>query len=491
MRLKIVTAVGFLLTILSIGLSFAQGACPQLVEQALQAMGANCEAVGRNNACYGYNLVSAEFSETVGDNFFINPADTASLAIVESIQTAGMNTDLSQWGVAVLNLQANIPNSIPGQSVKFVLMGDVELENAVAPDDGYEQSDGLDVVTTSSVNIRSGAGLSFNVISGLAAGDTVTVDGQSADGEWYRTAVGNRIGWIFGDFLDTSPDLDALPILDGKQRSAMQSFYLRTGFGSPVCEEAPQDTLMIQGPQGIEIDFTVNGADIRIGSTIGIRILPPGDIMEFTVIDGHLIISGGAPDGSDLILTEGYRTTTCLSEPDNLGLDGDSDDRVVACDWEEPERIPDEDLGASFCSLENIPGNILNYSVDVMCPGEEPVVIILEQPEEPTAAPTDDDLNLCAEGNVWDDGRCNSEYWWEAGYYYGLLEAGEIVIDDIPGPYYATPTPAPTSEPKEKKKKAKNCADFDGEGWAIYVIASGEFIEYAYTDPGFPACDFD
>lgn len=488
MKIKFTLLFGCVLSLVSIGFSIAQGTCPTLVEQALQAMGENCENVERNNACYGYNQVRAEFSEAVGEDFFAQPADTAALNIIESIQTAEMNSDLSLWGVAVLNLQANIPNSLPGQSVKFVLLGDVEVENAVEPDEGFEQSDGVSTTATSTANIRSGPGLSFNVIGGASAGTSLTVDGKSADGEWYRTTVGDRVGWIFGNLLDADAGLDALPVLDGTQRTTMQSFYLRTGFGSPACEEAPRDTLLIQGPEGIEVDFTVNGADIRLGSTIAVRILPPGDIIEFTVIDGKLIIPGGGPDGGDLILYENYRTTACLTEPDNLGLDGNDNDRVVGCDWEEPELVPVEAMGEAFCTLENIPNDTLNYGVDLVCPGEEPISIVIPDTPEPQPEPTED-FNLCAEGNEWDDGRCTDEYWWQAGFYYGLLETGEIELDDIPGPYYETPTPTPTPEPKEEKRNRRCSVEYFGEGWDILRLPSFEYITTVSVDPGLPDCN--
>jgi len=450
------------------GLLLAQGTCPAIVEQALLSMGESCDELGRNSVCYGYNLVTAEFSKTVDDDFFNQPSDIAELGILETIRTSEMNTTTSQWGVAVMSLQANVPNSIPGQSVKFVLLGDVEVESAVEPDSVFQAVDAISVTTNSEANIRSGAGLTFNVIGGVGAGAAIEIDGQSADGNWYRTVVGSRIGWVFGNLIEPDDRLASLPVIDGTQRTLMQSFYLRTGFGTPACEEAPEDTLMIQGPEGIEIDLTVNGADIRLGSTITVRILPPGDIMEITVIDGKVVIPGAGPDGTDLIVYENQRTTACLTEPDDRGVDGNNNDRVVGCgedSWTAPEIVPESSLGESFCVLENVPETLLNYAVDLQCPSEEPIQIIINEstggnnspnpvPPEATDEPEPIvDNNLCSEGNAWDDGRCNSDYWWQAGYYFGQYEAGIIDLEDIPDAYYVPPTEVPSSETKEKDKK--------------------------------------
>lgn len=462
MKYKYAVVLGCLIALLSIGLSVAQTTCPALVSQALQAVGDHCESLPRNNACYGYNLVAAEFAQEVDDDFFVQPADTSALEILESIETAEMNVDQSLWGVAVMNLQANIPNSIPGQSVKFVLLGDVGVESSTNPEEVDANLEAIDVNVNADANVRSAPSLTANVIGGINSGETVPIDGQSDDGEWYRTAVNNRIGWIFNDLLESEDDLTSLPIINNQRRSLMQSFYLRTGVGTPACEEAPPDTLMIQGPQGIEVDFTINGADIRIGSTILIRLLPPGDIMEIIVIDGQVIIPGAAPDGGDLIVPENYRTTTCLSEAEDLGADGNSNDRTVACEWTTPEFVPDAELGLDFCALEELPESLLNYAIDLECPDEAPVQVIIDETTSTIPDPTDEpesdpqgmdmgSLNLCYAGNLWGDGRCNTNFDWNAGFYYGLLEAGKIQLSDIPEPYYIPPTAVPEDEDDDKK----------------------------------------
>src|SRR5215813_7987730 len=98
------------------------GSCPALVEQALQDLGDNCGGLGRNSACYGFNRVSALFNQDVTDTFFSKPADVSDLKIMQSIETAPLDTILNQWGVAVLSVQANIPNTIPGQAARFILL---------------------------------------------------------------------------------------------------------------------------------------------------------------------------------------------------------------------------------------------------------------------------------------------------------------------------------------------------------------------------------
>jgi hypothetical protein len=57
-----------------------------------------------------------------------------------------------------------------------------------------------------------------------------------------------------------------------------------------------------------------------------------------------------------------------LGEPDNLGLDGIANDRVVTCEPSPPEPVAG--FGEVWCLLEQVPTGILNYPIEILCPGE-------------------------------------------------------------------------------------------------------------------------
>lgn len=349
------------LTVFSITILQAQSSCPALVEEALSAVDLNCEGLDRNSACYGYGVVTASFVSEVPDDYFVEPADTSELRELQSISTSVLDIDEDLWGVAVLDVQANLPNTIPGQSVIFVLIGDTEVQNEVAPDEAFQPSEGIAVIASSGANIRSGAGLNFNVIGGAAAGDELMADGLSEDGEWLRVAYDNRVAWVSRAVLVEDPAIDNLPMLTSNLRTPMQSFRLRTGIGSPDCEEAPDDLLLVQGPDGFEIDLTVNGAEIRIGSTIAMRYIEvDGEILlEMIVIDGTLETLG--PDGQMIVVTTGYRITAQIDE-----------EGVIQGTFGEPEFVGTDEFTGDFCVFQDFPSKILNYAVDLDCPGDEP-----------------------------------------------------------------------------------------------------------------------
>lgn len=361
-----------LLTLLSVVIVSAQAnQCSIFLDEALSALEDNCDGTGRNEACYGYNQISASFISDVSDDFFTQPSDKSAIAELASINTAPFNANNSTWGVALMNIQANLPNTLPGQSVTFILMGDMEVENAVDPENAFNPSDGVEIAITSpaGANIRSGAGLNFNVIGGVRPEETLLTDGISEDGAWYRVAYDDRVAWINEVVFDTTTEgLADLPTLTDDLQTPMQAFYLRTGIGQTDCTEAPDDLLIVQGPEDIEVNITANGADIRIGSTVGLRTIEiDGELfLEVIAISGEIEFMGQ-------ILRPGQRSLACLGESDSRGLDGEDNDLTVTCEPTPPETA--ENFGEDWCVLERLPTNLLNYDIEILCPGETPAVV--------------------------------------------------------------------------------------------------------------------
>jgi hypothetical protein len=361
--------------LLSVALVMAQSNCSDLVTQALEAVDESCSSTGRNEACYGYDQVEASFLVDVADDFFSQVASISPVADIETIRTAPLNTETGVWGVAVMNIQADLPNTLPGQSVTFILLGDVEVENAVAPEDAFVPSEGLDVTVNiaAGANVRSGPGTNYNVIGGLQNGQTVLADGVSEDGEWLRVAYRERPAWLSISVIDSgAAGISELPTLSAELQTPMQAFYLRTGIGEPECGEAPDDILVVQGPENININITVNGANVQLGSSGAFRIImiDGQPFLEIIVFDGHFLV-----DGQNI--TQGQHSVICLGDENSRGLDGENNDLVVTCDASEPEPI--EDFGEEWCIMEDVPSDILNYGLEVLCPGETPPPLPTEQ----------------------------------------------------------------------------------------------------------------
>lgn len=119
-----------LVVLLSVSIVFAQDdACPTIVAEALAAADEECSDLERNTACYGNFLIDAVATDTEFASFEA-PGDIADLTTIESMTLSPMDTEEEVWGVAVMSVQANLPDTNPGQNVTFLLFGDVEIENA-------------------------------------------------------------------------------------------------------------------------------------------------------------------------------------------------------------------------------------------------------------------------------------------------------------------------------------------------------------------------
>ncbi len=102
--------------------------CEELVTLAETSVGLVCDSLGRNQACYGNRLVSVDFRP--GSNLvFQQSGDTVNLLDVQRLQTSPLDFQSHDWGIAVLKAQANLPDSLPGENVTFLLFGDTTVDD--------------------------------------------------------------------------------------------------------------------------------------------------------------------------------------------------------------------------------------------------------------------------------------------------------------------------------------------------------------------------
>ncbi|NPV66716.1 MAG: hypothetical protein HPY64_06185 [Anaerolineae bacterium] len=139
MRRRLVFVVLFAFLLAAARPILAQGSgetCPALVDAALDALDQVCSRLGRDTACYGHRQVEATFREPGQLPTFASPADTVPLGTLRAIATSPLDSAREQWGLAVLHAQADVPESLPGQAITFLLMGEAALENETPPEAG-------------------------------------------------------------------------------------------------------------------------------------------------------------------------------------------------------------------------------------------------------------------------------------------------------------------------------------------------------------------
>lgn len=242
-------------------------ACPVLVESALQAVDEFCAGnTDRNEVCYGNIEIDAFFRGSPAPAF-VTPGDVAGITRLETMRMSGMDVTNDLWGVALMRVQANLPDTLPGQNVQMLLFGNVELEN---------RSDAIAYPATvngpQAANLRLQASTDASVLRSLAAGSTVTATSRNANSDWLRVRVDGVTGWVAASLLSVDGEVATLPVAgstEEPQFGPMQAFYFRPGIGNATeCLAAPEDGFTVQTPEGVgNVQLNVNGVDVQLGST--------------------------------------------------------------------------------------------------------------------------------------------------------------------------------------------------------------------------------
>lgn len=358
----------FSFSFISIAQAQTPDTCPALVTYAVTQLATNCANTDGNSACYGYEAVNATFRDTVEPDYFSEPGDRAELTTIEAVQTGAFDLQEQEWGLSLMNVQANLPNALP--SVVYVLLGGVEVENDVEPEDALQLlEEGVAVISASSTELRTYPdGLGFidsETIETIPSGAALSADAVSTDGEWVRVAYQDTAGWISAAALQDTEALSDLPVITPSDRTPMQSFYFRVGIGGQPCALAPS-LLIIQGPEEVPVDIRLHDTNIRIESTIVLRTLPPGDqlgdAVELITLYGMATIHPGTPDA--ILVPPGFSSRVFLGEFTSLGIEGDEDEKSLSGGWSDPRPLTQDELDG-LGILTSLPGNILHYPIEI------------------------------------------------------------------------------------------------------------------------------
>ena len=374
----------------------AQQLCEEITREIFESTEANCAETANERACYGFDNISVTFFEDIGDSF-TNPGDVLEMSQIHTLHSNAFDEELEEWGIGYFRI-------------------------------GLEESDEPLII--------------------IVAGDVIVEQDRQAAAE-----------------AGLAP---------------MQAFNFTTA-GPSSCTEAP-NAVFIQSPPDIDVDLVVNSTPIRIGSTIVLGTYdenteddaPQDDTMWIAVVEGEAVID---PESDNpVILPEGNASTVDLTDEDGendngdnvlnpnlvpvldpltgepiLGLDGEPFYRQIPEEeFSEPIEITEDGTGflnwESFAFIENVPSGLLNYDVDVptVNDDEEPATTSSNTnpppvvTEEPVLANDDSvtecgTLNWCNAGEPWGDGRCTTDWDWNAGWYNAQLECG--AIDSIPPEY--------------------------------------------------------
>lgn len=279
--------------------TYAQNAaCDPLVQEALQKVANTCLDLGRNEICYGYNNISAILRDP--SLTFASEGDIISVDQVETLITRPIDTATGEWGIAMMRLQADLPDDSDG-FVTILVFGGSEVSNqvqlaanATACQATNNSSDNL--------NIRSGPGDNFPGVDIFDSGATLPIDGRNEAGDWLHTPK----GWVNAGAVSTTCDASQLtPVSNsGPLNAPMQSFTLRMD-EEAECQAIPTG-MMVQTESGQTATVMVNNVQLQIGSTAKITTNGPNGNLVVRNIQGNVVVTSG---GKSVEVEDGEETT--------------------------------------------------------------------------------------------------------------------------------------------------------------------------------------
>jgi hypothetical protein len=104
------------------------GMCQDILTRAMNTVQSTCDGLGRNKACYGNNKVTVEPNDGASLKFDA-VGDRISIRDIHRLVTSPLDTTAGTWGLSLLKLQANLPDSLPGQNITFLVFGNTSVEN--------------------------------------------------------------------------------------------------------------------------------------------------------------------------------------------------------------------------------------------------------------------------------------------------------------------------------------------------------------------------
>ncbi len=307
LSILLILAVGLTPAITSATPRAAQNTCPVIVKQAIDTTGSYCAKAGRNKLCYGNSTIHADFQAGAGNPTFQGPGDLVDVSQVKQFTLGAMDSSTNTWGVALMKIQADLPDSDPNQNVTFIMFGNVQMSDA-APDANATLA-ALTPTTLPTATATPSATVDprqatraaatatkFAAVlrTALAKASTPTPTGtisavRAAQAAATATRLANLIGTATALIPPTATTAPTSAAATGNAGNsgykALQAFYFQTGT-RPGCDQAPYDGVLIQSPQGSgPLRLSIDGALITLASTVFLQA-QPGQFLTISTLEG-------------------------------------------------------------------------------------------------------------------------------------------------------------------------------------------------------------
>lgn len=143
--------------------------CQALIEKAMQVSNSFCNQIGSNKVCYGNNTIQADLAPESTQKFS-ERGDIVDVNQLRRISASPLKLDSAEWGIAFFKIIANLPRSLPGQTVTMVVFGNTTLDNASGNLESFFFSSELGQISCDKVpndgimlSVPDGEGVKFTV----------------------------------------------------------------------------------------------------------------------------------------------------------------------------------------------------------------------------------------------------------------------------------------------------------------------------------------
>lgn len=247
-----------------------EAVCEDIVRQALRGLSEHCADLERNSLCYGHAQIDASFAGDASRAAFDRPGARAPLAQLKSLRTSPLDVERGHWGLAVMNLQANLPQSRPGAGVIMLLAGEAKLDHDVDLAEIDEIREPLSTVALQPTTRFAQAAKIAEELGQLREDEIALADARTRAGDWLRVVNDGTVSWVERDHLAPLQAMESLPVVDVADPFAMQAFTFSSAREITACDAAAP-ALAIQTPQTSSVNLTVNGVDIHVQSLVSFQ----------------------------------------------------------------------------------------------------------------------------------------------------------------------------------------------------------------------------
>ncbi|HTX92353.1 MAG TPA: hypothetical protein VMC09_14175 [Anaerolineales bacterium] len=143
--------------------------CKAVIDRAMTASGNSCKKFGSNKVCYGNNTIQADLVPDSSESFS-KRGDIVDVNQLLRLAVSPLDLNKQDWGVAVFKIMANLPRSLPGETVTMVVFGNTTVDSKSANLEAFYFSSGLGQVICEKapfdgmmVTMPDGTGIHFNV----------------------------------------------------------------------------------------------------------------------------------------------------------------------------------------------------------------------------------------------------------------------------------------------------------------------------------------